>query len=191
MFRSLYDRVLVLSRHRHARFYLGLLSLSEATFFPVPPDVMLAPMVLADRASAWRLALLTCVTSVLGGVIGYVIGALAIELVLPLIDQVGYMHAYEAAVEAFRRYGVWFVILAGFSPIPYKMITIAAGALGMPIAGFVFGSVIGRGARFYLVAGLIWAGGERAADNLREWVDVLGWTVVAIVALAGLVWWLW
>lgn len=191
MFQALYDRVLIWSRHRHARRYLFVLSVSEATVFPVPPDVMLAPMVLADRQAAWRLALLTTVASVLGGLIGYLIGYLAIEAVMPLIERVGYVDAYQAAVEAFNRFGVWFVILAGFSPIPFKIITIAAGALGMPVAGFFAGALIGRSARFYLVAGLVYAGGERAADNLREWVNLLGWLAVALAAIAGIVWWLW
>lgn len=191
MFKGLYDRVLVWSRHRHARRYLAGLSFAEATFFPVPPDVMLAPMVLADRASAWRLALLTTLTSVIGGLFGYLIGFLSIEAVLPLIERLGQLDAYRAAVAAFQDYGVWFVILAGFTPIPFKIITIAAGALGAPLIGFVLGSLIGRGARFYLVAALIWAGGERAAERLREWIDLLGWLVVAAVAVGGLVWWLW
>lgn len=191
MFQALYDRVLMWSRHRHARRYLFALSLTEATVFPVPPDVMLAPMVLADRQAAWHLALLTTVASVLGGLIGYLIGFLAIEAVLPLIERVGYMEAYEAAVEAFERFGVWFVILAGFSPIPFKVITIAAGALGMPIVGFVVGALIGRSARFYLVAGFVYAGGERAADNLREWVNLIGWLSVVLAVIVGIIWWLW
>lgn len=191
MFRGLYDRVLIWSRHRHARRYLFALSVTEATVFPVPPDVMLAPMVLADRQSAWRLALLTTVASVLGGLIGYLIGLIAIEAVMPLIERLGHVQAYTGAVEAFERFGVWFVILAGFSPIPFKIITIAAGALGMPIAGFVLGALIGRGCRFYLVAGLIYAGGERAADNLREWINTLGWLTVGLTVIAGVVWWLW
>lgn len=191
MFRNLYDRVLVLSRHRHARRYLFGLSFAEATVFPVPPDVMLAPMVLADRSSAWRLAFLTTLASILGGMFGYLIGLLAIEAVLPVIERLGYLAAYQSAVEAFERFGVWFVILAGFSPIPFKIITIAAGALGMPLAGFVLGALIGRSARFYMVAGLVYAGGERAADNLREWIDTIGWIVVAASALALVVWWLW
>lgn len=191
MFRGLYDRVLVWSRHRHARRYLAGLSFAEATFFPVPPDVMLAPMVLADRDAAWRLALLTTLTSVAGGMLGYLIGLLSIELVLPLIERTGQLDAYRHAVAAFQDYGVWFVILAGFTPIPFKIITIAAGALSAPLVGFVAGSLIGRGARFYLVAALIWAGGVRAADRLREWIDLLGWLVVAAAALGVLVWWLW
>ncbi len=191
MFRGLYDRVLSASRHRHARRYLFGLSLTEATFFPVPPDVMLAPMVLADRQSAWRLAFLTTAASVLGGLIGYLIGLLAIEAVMPLIERAGYVDAYDAAVDAFERFGVWFVILAGFSPIPFKVITIAAGALGMPLLGFVFGAMIGRGARFYMVAGLIYAGGERAADYLRDWVDTLGWVAAGLTIVALIVWWLW
>lgn len=191
MFRALYDRVLVWSRHRHARRYLAGLSFAEATFFPIPPDVMLAPMVLAERSAAWRLAFLTTVTSVAGGLFGYLIGWLAIEAILPLIERAGYMAAYLSAVDAFEAYGVWFVMLAGFTPIPFKIITIAGGALGTPLPAFVLGSVIGRGVRFYLVSGIIWAGGERAAERLRDWVDLLGWLVIAAVALGGLVWWLW
>lgn len=191
MFRRLYDRVLLWSRHRHARRYLVGLSFAEATFFPVPPDVMLAPMVLADRGAAWRLALLTTLASVFGGLFGYLIGWGALELVLPVVERIGYLDAYLSAVEAFREYGVWFVILAGFTPIPFKIITIAAGALGMPVAGFLLGSVIGRGARFFLVAAVIFSGGERAAELLREWVDLLGWAVIAVVAAGGVVWWLW
>lgn len=191
MFSRLYDRVLLWSRHRHARRYLVALSFSEATFFPIPPDVMLAPMVLAERRDAWRLAMLTTLSSVIGGLFGYLIGLLAIEAVLPLIVRLGQLDAYQAAVTAFREYGVWFVIVAGFTPIPFKLITIAAGALGMPLAGFVLGSLIGRGARFYLVASVIWSGGNRAAENLRKWVDLIGWVMVACAAIAGLVWWFW
>lgn len=186
MFQGLYDRVLIWSRHRHATRYLAGLSVAEATFFPVPPDVMLAPMVLADRSRAWSLALLTTLASVAGGVIGYLIGWLGLELIYPFIERVGYLHHYERAVQAFDEYGIWFVIVAGFTPIPFKIITIAGGALLMPLPGFILGSLIGRGARFFLVAALIWSGGDRMADRLRNWVDAIGWAVIAVVALAGL-----
>lgn len=187
MFRGLYDRVLVWSRHRHASRYLVGLSFAEATFFPIPPDVMLAPMVLADRRRAWSLALLTTLASVAGGVVGYLIGWLGFELIHPLIQRVGYMHQYQEAVEAFRDYGIWFVIVAGFTPIPFKIITIAGGALLMPLPGFILGSIIGRGARFFLVAGLVWAGGENMAERLRSWVDAIGWAVIALIVAAGLI----
>lgn len=187
VFQGLYDRVLIWSRHRHAARYLAGLSFAEATFFPIPPDVMLGPMVLADRSRAWSLALLTTIASVAGGVVGYLIGWLALELIQPLLERVGYIHEYERAVEAFRDYGIWFVIVAGFTPIPFKIITIAGGALLMPLPGFILGSIIGRGARFFLVAGLVWAGGEHMAVRLREWVNAIGWTSLALIALAGLI----
>ena len=190
MFRSLYDRVLTWSGHPHATRYLVGLSFAEATFFPVPPDVMLAPMVLADRARAWSLALLTTVASVAGGLVGYLIGWLGLELIYPLIARVGYEHYYLEAVEAFREYGIWFVIVAGFTPIPFKIITIAGGALLMPLPGFVIGSLVGRGARFFLVAGLVWSGGPRMAERLRGWVDAIGWSVVILIVIAGAVYWM-
>jgi len=190
MFRGLYDRVLIWSRHRHAARYLAGLSVAEATFFPIPPDVMLAPMVLAERQRAWALALLTTLASVAGGVIGYLIGWLGLELIYPLIEGVGYAGYYQQAVGAFAEYGIWFVIVAGFTPIPFKIITIAGGALLMPLPGFILGSVIGRGARFFLVAGLVWAGGERMADRLRDWVDAIGWAAIGLIALAGALYWL-
>lgn len=190
LFSPLYDRVLALSRHRHAPRYLIGLSVAEATVFPVPPDVMLAPMVLANRSAAWKLAFYTTAASVVGGLIGYLFGYLALELIHPWLVSAGYDGAYDHAVEYFHRYGVWFVILAGFSPIPFKIVTIAAGALGMPVPGFLLGSVIGRGARFFLVAGLVWAGGERMAEHLRRYIDLIGWTLVVLtVAVLGY-WWL-
>lgn len=187
LFRPIYDRVLIWSRHRHARSYLGGLSFAESMFFPIPPDVMLAPMVLARRDEAWSLALLTTVTSVLGGLGGYLIGWLALDLVFPLIERVGYVEAYGQAVEMFETWGIAFVIVAGFTPIPFKVITIAGGALLMPLPAFVLGSVIGRGARFFLVAGLIRAGGERMAEHLREYVDLLGWLVIALGVIVAVV----
>ena len=191
LFSGMYDWVLKLARHRHAERYLIGVTIAEAVIFPIPPDVMLAPMVLAERRRAWRLALKTTVASVAGGLIGYLLGWLALELILPWIERAGYLPAYEQAVDAFRRFGVWFVILAGFSPIPFKVITVAAGALGMPLPAFILGSVIGRGSRFFLVAAIIYSGGERAAERLRDWVDLLGWMAVIGTALALLVWWFW
>ncbi|MCA1778647.1 MAG: DedA family protein [Xanthomonadaceae bacterium] len=185
-FQSLYDRVLVWSGHRHARGFLMGLSFAEATFFPIPPDVMLAPMVLARREQAWQLAFLTTISSVIGGVFGYLIGWLSLDLVFPLIEQIGYEDEYQRAVDAFANYGIWFVIIAGFTPIPFKIITISAGALSMSLPLFILASLIGRGARFYLVAGLIWSGGKSAAAHLRAWVDTIGWLVVAALLVAVL-----
>jgi len=188
IFTPIYDRVLSWSKHRHAERYLMGMSMAESIFFPIPPDVMLAPMVLANRSRAWWLAGVTTLASVIGGVIGYLLGYWALELIMPVIERAGYVGAYDQAVEAFENYGIWFVILAGFSPIPFKLITIAAGALGMPWLGFVVGSVIGRASRFYMVAGIIYAGGERAAEHLRSWVDRIGWAVVGLALVVALLW---
>lgn len=189
MFTALYDRVMSWASHRHAERYLAGMSLAESFFFPIPPDVMLAPMVLAQRQRAWWLATLTTVASVIGALIGYLIGFLALDAVFPLIERVGYADKYAVAVDAFEVYGIWAVILAAFTPIPFKFITIAGGALHMALPGFVLGSLIGRGARFFLVAALIWAGGVRAAEQLRSWVDLIGWIVIVLAIAGGLLWW--
>jgi membrane protein YqaA with SNARE-associated domain len=183
LFGPLYDRVLGWSRHRHAERYLGALSFAESSFFPIPPDVMLAPMCLADRARAWRFATITTVTSLAGGVAGYVIGLFLFELIEPWLRTSHYWSAYLQARDWFDRWGVWAVLIAGFSPIPYKIFTIAAGATMLNFPGFVIASLIGRGARFYLVAGLIVAGGERMAELLPRYVERLGWAVVVLAIL--------
>lgn len=184
LFTRIYDRVLVWSAHRHARRYLGALSFAESSFFPIPPDVMLAPMVLAQPRRGMSLAALTTVMSVLGGVAGWLIGFFAFGAIEGLIDSTGHMDDYARVNLWFEKWGFLAVLVAGFSPVPYKIFTIAAGALAMPLPLFVLASVVGRGARFFLVAGVIMAGGERAAERLRRHVDVLGWaTIVAAVVL--------
>ena len=186
MFGNLYDRVINWSRHRHAERYLGLLSFAESSFFPIPPDVMLAPMTLARPDKGWRLALITTLASVAGGIAGYAIGWFAFDQVEPLLQSSGYAETYEQATSWFGRWGFWAVLLAGFSPIPYKVFTIAAGALNMLLPGFVLASFIGRGARFFLVAGILVLGGETAGRHLRRHIDLLGWLVVGLVIIAGL-----
>ena len=183
LFTSLYDKVLSWSRHPHARWYLGGLSFAESSFFPIPPDVLLAPMVLAKPQRAWSLAALTTIASVLGGIAGWVIGFFAFEAVVGLIETHGYIDDNERVTAWFERWGFAAVLLAGFSPVPYKLFTIAAGALAMPLPLFAAASVVGRGGRFFLVAALIRAGGDRAAERLRRYVDALGWLSVAVAVV--------
>jgi membrane protein YqaA with SNARE-associated domain len=185
IFAPLYDRVLAWSAHRHAERYLGLLSFAESSFFPIPPDVMLAPMCLANRSRAWRFAAVTTITSLAGGVAGYAIGYLALEAIEPWLHRMGYWSAYVEGREWFDEWGVWAVFVAGFSPIPYKIFTISAGAAALHFPGFLIASLIGRGARFFLVACLIVAGGERMARALPKYVERIGWAVVLLAIIIG------
>jgi len=183
IFSKLYTHVMQWSRHPNAKGYLAALSFSESSFFPIPPDVMLAPMSLAKPKEAWRLALITTVASVLGGLFGYLIGSFAMEAVEPWITELGYQDKYLQARSWFEEWGFWAIFLAGFSPIPYKIFTITAGAISMALLPFILASIIGRGARFYLVAGLMAWGGEEMEKKLHRYVDLLGWlTILAVVA---------
>jgi membrane protein YqaA with SNARE-associated domain len=188
LFAPLYDQVLKWSRHRYAERYLAALSFSESSFFPIPVDVMLAPMCLGQREKAWRYASIATVFSVLGGVAGYVIGVVGFELIEPWLRESHYWSAYEASTDWFDRYGVWVIFAAGFSPFPYKVFTIAAGVAALNLPLFIIASVIGRGARFFLVAGLIVWGGDRLEDTLQKHVERIGWTVVAVIVLAAAIW---
>jgi membrane protein YqaA with SNARE-associated domain len=187
LFSRLYDTVLRWAEHRHAARYLVALSFAESSFFPIPPDVMLAPMTLARPHRGWHFAMLTTISSVAGGLAGYLIGWVAIDAITPWLASAGYAEAYERARSWFDEWGIWAIFVAGFTPIPFKVFTIAAGALQMFLPGFVVGSAIGRGARFYLVAGLIMIGGPRMAEGLRRYVDTIGWVTVAIVIIAFII----
>ncbi len=187
LFGPLYDRVLSWSAHPHAERYLGVLSFAESSFFPIPPDVMLAPMCLADRMRAWRFATLTTIMSLLGGIAGYALGYFSLEAIEPWLHDMGYWPAYLSGRQWFDEWGVWAVFVAGFSPIPYKIFTISAGAAALNLPGFVIASLIGRGTRFFLVAGLIVAGGERLASALPKYVERIGWAVVLLTVAIGVI----
>jgi membrane protein YqaA with SNARE-associated domain len=187
-FAWLYERVLRWAAHRHAPWYLGGLSFAESSFFPIPPDVMLAPMALAQPAKARRFALITTVASVAGGLFGYAIGYFALEVVTPWIQNAGYWEQYLRAQSWFITWGFWIVLVAGFSPIPYKLFTIAAGAAALSLLPFVLASLVGRGSRFFLVALLVAWGGPRMEPMIRPYIERLGWATVLVLALSYLLW---
>ncbi len=187
MFLRLYDWVIDLSAHRRAPAFLSVLSFTESSFFPIPPDVMLIPMCLARPRKGWLYAALCTLFSVLGGMAGYLIGKLAFDWIEPWLMESHYAETFTAAVSAFETWGFWYILLAGFTPIPYKIFTISAGVVGMPFPAFVGGSVVGRGGRFFLVAALIRLGGERLASRMRKYIDLIGWIMIALAAIIFLV----
>ncbi|MCH9692895.1 MAG: DedA family protein [Gammaproteobacteria bacterium] len=187
LFAPLYDRVMRWSRHRHAEWYLGAMSFAESSFFPIPVDVMLAPMVLANRARWIRLAAIATIFSVLGGIAGYGIGYVLFDAIEPWLRESHYWDAYVTSRDWFDEYGLVVVFVAGFSPIPYKVFTIAAGVAALNLPGFALASLIGRAARFFLVAGLVKAGGQRFEDTLEKYVERIGWATVAL-ATAVIAW---
>ena len=187
MIRPLLRWALAKAAHPRAPAWLGAVSFAESSFFPVPPDVLLAPMVLSRPERAWYFAALTTLTSVLGGLLGYLIGALLYQAVAaPLLDFYGAQAEYQKVVDWFGTYGGWAVFLAGLTPVPYKVFTIAAGSLGMPVLPFVLASFAGRGVRFFAIAGVIRLGGERLYQQIERWSPTLFWLGVGgIAALVG------
>lgn len=185
LFTRLYDSCLRWARHRHAPYYLTGLSFAESSFFPIPPDVMLMPMSLAQPRRAMYFASITTLASVAGGILGYAIGYFALDWVAPLIEEGGrWATAYNTASAWFTDWGFWAVLIAGFSPIPYKVFTISAGALSMAFVPFVLASAIGRGGRFFLVAGLLAWGGPAMEARIRVYVERIGWALVGLAVIA-------
>jgi membrane protein YqaA with SNARE-associated domain len=181
VFGKLYDWVFKLSRHPRAPWYLCLVSAAESFFFPIPTAVMLAPMCLANRQKAWRLAMITTLSSVAGGVIGYAIGMFFFDAVgQQVIEFYNAQEKFDKAVGWFNEYGVWIVFIAGFSPIPYKLFTITSGLLGLALVPFILASIVGRAGQFYLISGLLYFGGEKLEKSLKKYVEWIGWAVVVL-----------
>ncbi len=186
LFTRLYDTTLALAGHRRAPAALVGVSFAEASFFPVPPDVLMIPMIFRRPERAWHYALLATLGSAVGGLFGYALGYFLFELIEPWLLSLGYGDTLAQVRGFFRDYGVWVVFAAGFSPIPYKLFTLTAGAMAMPLLPFVLASLVGRGARFFLVAAISRWGGAHHQATIRRWIEWLGWlTVVVIVLFIG------
>ncbi len=166
-----------------------MLSFSEAVFFPVPPDLLLIPMTLARRHYAWRFALITTISSVLGGLAAYAIGRLLYDTVgLWLIELYSMENHFKDLQQWYKHYGIWMIIFAGFLPIPYKVFTIASGVFAMALAPFVIGSLIGRATRFYAVAAICFWAGDRANDFIRKFASPLAF-ILTLAVVCGFVYW--
>ena len=168
MLRRLYDWTMGLAAHPHALFWLAVLTFAESSFFPIPPEAMLIPMVLAQRDQAWRIVAVCTIASVLGGVAGYGIGALAYEgLGKSIIEFYGAGAKFSIFQGWYSEWGAWIVAAGGFTPIPYKVVTIASGVADLDLVTFSIASVLSRGARFLIVAALLWHFG----DPIRKFVE--------------------
>ncbi|TMN25539.1 YqaA family protein [Pseudoxanthomonas sp. X-1] len=195
LFGPLYARAIAWSRHRHAPRLLFGLSFVEAIIFPVPPEVMLAPMSLAQPRRAFSFAGISLAGSLLGALVGYALGHFAYAAVQPLIDALGWRAAVDGQVAQLRELvaqspwrAFWLLVLAGFTPIPLKIFTWASGIVGVPLLPFIASMVVGRGKRVFLIALALRLGGARAEAALRRWIEPVGW--IASVLLLGVLAWL-
>ena len=197
IFGPLYERTLGWARHRQAPALLTGLSFAEAVVFPVPPEVMLAPMCLAQPKRAFWFATLSLVGSLAGAVLGYLLGHFAYELVKPLFTALGWIERIDEQVAQLREIAAnspwkafWLLVLAGFTPIPLKIFTWASGIVGVPMLPFLAAMLVGRGKRVFLVALAIRLGGARAEATLRRYIEPIGW-VASILLLGAVAWLIW
>lgn len=184
MMRRVYDWMMRMAAHRKAPHALFWVSFAESSVFPIPPDVMLVPMILADRKKAWIYATICTVASVLGGIAGYAIGYFLFEYIgEPILALYGYADRYKDAARMFQDWGVWILIAKGWTPFPYKVLTIAAGAFHMAFLPFILASIVARAMRFYLVAGLLYFFGEPIRDFIERRLSLV--TTAFVVLLVG------
>ncbi|SES21777.1 membrane protein YqaA, SNARE-associated domain [Tranquillimonas rosea] len=181
MIRRLYDWTLTLADHPHALWVLAAVSFIESSVFPIPPDVLMIPMILAAPHKAWRIALITTVASVLGGLFGYWIGAALYESVgRPVLEFYGKDAYFDEFAVRYNAWGAWAVLIAGVTPFPFKVITILSGTTGLSLPIFVLSSIIARGLRFFIVAALLW----RFGPPIREFIERrLGLVFTVFIAL--------
>ena len=188
MIKNLYNKTMALAGHPQAIFLLGAVSFIEASFFPIPPDVMLIPMVLMNPSRAWLFALVATAFSVLGGIFGYIIGTFSYEHIAePLLYSLGKEAQMVDFSNKYNEIGFWAVITAGISPIPYKVVTIMSGATNLNFAVFLGASMASRGLRFFVVAGLLHFYGHAIRDFIERylnWVFML-FVILLIVGFIG------
>ena len=176
------------SKHKHAPFYLYVTAFIESIFWPIPVDIMLAPMALAERQRAWRFAAGATLFSVLGGALGYYIGhALYEPVVMPFIELMSYQGKMETAQAWFTQWGVMVIFIASFTPIPFKVFSVTAGVMSMAFWPFILTALVGRGLRFFLVAGLMVVGGQKMEAKLSKYIDILGWITILIAIVLYLI----
>lgn len=194
LFKPLYEKALVWAAHPQAERLLAGLSFVEAIIFPVMPEVMLAPMTLARPRHWFRYATISMLFSLIGAVVGYVLGHFAFEALRPLFEMLGWLPRIDAMVNTLRTEvagSAWaafvMLVLAGFIPVPLKIFTWASGIVGVPMIAFIPGMIIGRGKRVYLLTGAIRLGGPKAEALLHKYVEWLGWLMVVLI-VALLVW---
>ncbi len=181
---KLYDQTLLWAQHRYAPRYLAAVSFVEASVFPIPPYFMLAPMALAKPDRAWSFAAIATVASVLGGLLGYLLGYLVFyPLVLPLLKYFGYSELYYSVTERFQAESFWALLIAGFMPVPFKLIAIAAGFMKLQLPTFVLASILGRGVKFFAVVCLIKLGGKKIEQQIRHIIANLSWALLVIACI--------
>ncbi|WP_025897678.1 YqaA family protein [Sneathiella glossodoripedis] len=184
MIRKLYDYTMGLAAKPQAKGFLATVSFIESSVFPIPPDVMLIPMVLANRKEAWRIAAICSVFSVLGGILGYVIGYYFFQLIgEQIIAFYGYQDKFLRFASGYSEWGGWIVGFFGLTPFPYKVITIASGAVSLNLGMFIFASVVSRSARFFLVAWLLHKFGEPIREFIEKYLGIL--TILFFILLFG------
>ena len=184
MLRRLYDWTLSLAVHKHALLALALISLIESSIFPIPPDILIIPMVLAAKDRAWLVASVCTVASVIGGVFGYGIGFFMFDQIgKPVLEFYQYAGKFSEFQTSYNEWGAWAVFFAGITPFPYKVITILSGATGLSMPVFIVASIFARGIRFFIVAALLWKFGAPIRTFIERRLGLL--FVLLVVLLLG------
>jgi membrane protein YqaA with SNARE-associated domain len=187
MLKRLYDRMIETASGPNAIWALIAVAFAESSFFPLPPDILLIPMMLARPRDAWRLAAICMVASVIGGLLGYAIGYWGFDLIgRPILDFYHAMNKYDALKVGFDRWGVWIIILKGMTPIPYKLVTIASGVAHFDLVAFVGASIVSRSLRFFLLAALLWWFGPAVREFIEKRL-MLVTTAFAVCLVGGFV----
>ena len=185
MIRALYDWTMRMAHHPRAMWVLAAIAFVESSVFPIPPDVIMIPMILARPNRAFAIAGVALLASVLGGLLGYAIGALAYEQIgQPILAAMGKAEAMAEFNQRFNDFGFWAVLVAGMTPFPYKVITIMSGWTGMPLGTFVATSILARGLRFFIVAALLWKFGAPIRDFIEKRLGLM-FTLFLIILIGG------